>query len=167
MKKVQYWFGGEVILGNWKSLWHFRPGDIIRSEYDPSEIVKMKGRRLVVEGFRRSSSRLFFIWARPIERKRGFNLHTRTGLILLARPGMKFKVGDKVRSAGIPEMTGKVIVICPEKRRRLSYLVAYDNANTDYGASDQYAKPWFPGERKDPIHSKNREWCSEQMLVAV
>lgn len=167
MKKIQHWFGGETELGDWKYVWNLRPGDIIKSEYDPSESVKMKGRQLVIEGFTRSFDRRFFVWARPTKRKRGIGFHTPKGLILLSRPGFKFKVGDLVRSAEIHAMTGIVIVICPERYRRKSYLVEYFDAETGYDSTDQYKEPWFPNDFKYPVPPKNREWCFEKMLMPL
>jgi len=167
MKKVMWWFGSWITLGEWKCIWNLRPGDIISSEYDSTDRIKTIGRQLTIEGFRRVVGK-FILYARPDGCKRAAPLRNPVGLILLSRPGMKFQVGDKVWSAGIPEMTGEVIVICPEKRRRRPYLVAYDNATTGYKASDQYARPWFPSWLKgSPPASTNREWCSEEMLITV
>ncbi|MFC1700617.1 hypothetical protein ACFLZ0_00505 [Patescibacteria group bacterium] len=87
------------------SLWFFLAGDIITSDIEGSNYRK----KIKVEGFNNK------LWGRIEGEEEAFSVSSPKGLILLERPGLKFKVGDKVSVKlrdGVDKV-GKIIVINP------------------------------------------------------
>lgn len=91
------------------------------------------------------------------------------GLVLLARPNYKFKVGSRVKAQGrmMKGKEGKVIVINPNSSVVLCYLVAFDKWEQSV-ASDKNlfnCVSWMPA--KYCASQKNCCWCSENELTRI
>lgn len=93
-------------------------------------------------------------------------------IILLERPGHKFKVGDEVRFAKtnptkyLRLLEGKVIVINPNfTTKSLCYLVFFPNLDSCGISTEKmpwrYDQPWFPKRHATFDVYKQALWCGE------
>ena len=123
----------------------FRPGDIIRCEADG---LPFSGKKLTINGFSKEAiagkRHEFVIWATPFGKKWAVPLYEKGGLILLERPGLPFKVGDKVVCTGHePLGTGRIIVIDPTETT-LNFLVRFSGYKGGFDGYLPKMKNWFP-----------------------
>ncbi len=154
---AEHWFE----LEKRERLWGFFRGDIITREHSTGAWYQ---KRVVVEKFNHDevlNDRLWG-WARGIY---GL-LYTNNpqGLILLERPGYKFKVGDRVRNT---RGVGRVIVIDPNSSVGSfdPYLIDFKDWHSGHNGSMHWDKPWYPEEHK--INTKSRYWCREDELELI
>jgi hypothetical protein len=127
--------------------WGFKVGDVITADnlstiWDNEEVI--------VEGF----GEIFKekgIWGR-LKGNQNCNIHNQgpSGLILLERPSLGYKVGDKVEYKGC---FGKIIVIRPSIG---SALVDFDSDDfPGHNADSSWEEGWYPKNQKQP----NRSSC--------
>jgi len=141
-------------------LYGFMAGDIITCQSPESECY---GKGAVVEGFVRLPLEM---WVTVIGEEKSLQVHLPASLILLERPGWKFKVGDKVKTvlnerleltAGLK---GEVIVLSPNNRDRI--IVEFEGWKDGHSTKFHWRELWFPSGHK--TESKSRWWCLPNYL---
>ena len=156
---------GAVEIETNGTLWGFRAGDIITNDKAGSGRNKWRNRQVKVEGF--EDGRL--LYGTVVGEDRSLYVYYPDGLVFLERPGLKFKVGDRVRNIWSDEPTtgkeGVVIVMDPDVNL-FNYLVEFDDFDKGHNeVKDYYDKPWYPSKYKTESHS--RSWCSGNGLELV
>jgi len=138
-------------------LWGFKASDIIT--YDCHKGLK---RIFIIEGFEFEDDKLWGT-ARDESEKKSNCTSTPDGLILLERPGWKFKVGNEVRAImGGSVKAGKIVVINPYEYEDLPFLVEFENFVGGRDGSASWKKPWYPNRYK--TKSDSRWWTAEDDL---
>jgi hypothetical protein len=159
-----------VKLSSLRCLAGFKQGDIIRCE---AEGFSLGRRKLTIKGFSRgySSGRRwkYVIWAIALVKdgqfgkRRSVPLYEKKGLILLERPGLPFKVGDKVICAGYEQLCRGQIIVMDPKETTPNYLVRFSGYKDGYDGYFSSMKNWYP---RRLINKKaiDRRWFSKDEL---
>ena len=148
-KMLEHRLGDKIEIETTGQMFGFRAGDIISSTRRDSIWYK---KRVTVEGFE-MDCRLWAIAEGDTTTKYTLSPN---GLVLLARPGRLFKVGDRVYISVFNE-EGRVIVMNPYDTS-LPYLVQYGSEGIEHNGD-----PWFPKEYSD-LATKKIIWCSAKIL---
>lgn len=171
----------DVVVETDGFLWNFMAGDIIQQDGNKQRFF------YEVLGFRYNVQ----LWVRNIDERSAYSVQrlgadkeeetsgktkgifyfeSPADLILISRPGLKFKVGDQVKmklSRVFPGLIGRVAAIDPDALATIPYLVVFNfegqEAQTDAGAS--WYKSWFPKSHK---HQKRKYlWVSEDSVEEI
>ncbi|MEK7123335.1 MAG: hypothetical protein AAB851_00390, partial [Patescibacteria group bacterium] len=131
------------------TLWNFKTGDIIRQDGNPRFFYEVLGFRYGEQLWVKSTDE--HITAILIKESI-FYFEKPAGLILLSRPGMKFKVGDRVKASWkeiFAGQTGVVAAIDPTPTSVVPYLINFEH-ETEGGSTTEasWDKPWFPKSDK-------------------
>jgi transitional endoplasmic reticulum ATPase len=141
----------------------FKAGDII--SHDPAVFPGSlwTNKQVSIEGFSNNE-----IWAIVKGKPRAHQVTNPQGVILLERPGWKFKVGDKVQSTICARgKTGEIIILDPQGRgSSANPLVLVEFANWEGGHNGiEWDKNWYPAKYK--TESRSRYWIMESDLTLL
>ncbi|MBU0649160.1 ATP-binding protein [Patescibacteria group bacterium] len=176
MKTIQTTTGTIIEVDTQDSLWGFKAGDVITSDTPHGSWHQ---RTVIVEGTAFSPEMQDkVLWGTSPEIGA---MHTKipAHLILLQRPGLDLKVGDKVRSkiSYFSGCQGTVIVIKPfeiDAAYNTPYLVKFDirqgmqplQLHELHAAQTWHGHPWFPDQYKNP-KAKDCYWHGRRELELV
>jgi SpoVK/Ycf46/Vps4 family AAA+-type ATPase len=154
MRKITTQDGGEIFVDIFET-WHgFKAGDTVSGE-------TWVGEEGIVDGMNALGSARS-LWVTLIGDNCSTIVVSPKGLVLLKRPGLKFKVGDRVQARPNTrpcEHQGIVVVINPMNRH---YLVEFSKFVGGGDANNDFFSDWFPEKYK--IFSNSRYWCDDRMI---
>lgn len=125
--------GIERIVDENKMLYDLKGGDIIRDEYKSSCWLNLI---CIIAGVDH------FLWYKPNNEEYYKHPNGPLGLILLERPGLKYKVGDKIVLDG---NNAEVVAIDPETNKYFLTGHAFPTQTEEAW----FEKPWWPSALKD------------------
>ncbi|MBI3684810.1 ATP-binding protein [Candidatus Azambacteria bacterium] len=168
MKKKIVATDGEYVVETEGELWGFRSGDVITDDQQNPSSSRWHAERVRVEGFENNK-----LWGTVIGKSNSLHATNSDNLILLERPGLKFKVGDRVRAvASEPKgKTGTVVVLNPSDTLTSQIFLAefedFRDGHDGDGTSgaNTWAKPWYPQSCK--TESNARWWCAMDDLELI
>jgi len=154
---VQTLSGGMVALEQEGDLAGFRVGDVITVDQDSG----WRDQYVEVVGFNKVNDQL---WGRVVGQVGAAWTPKKVKIILLERPGLPCKVGDRVRTTSLTgDNLGEVAVLNPQSDRVLLKLST--NSSHDATGESFWNEPWYPDKHK--TGSKCYAWVSYSSLEIV
>lgn len=162
-KTIVLLHGDKIEVRTDGALFGFMADDIITDE---SANGCWRNKRIIVEGFSKDPLHST-LWGTVESEKFSMCTTISNGLILLERPGLKFKVGDDVvviSDHAAEGEKGKIIVLNPYKYHENypQFLVELENFIRGRTASVYWEEPWYPIQHR--TYSESRCWLTENDL---